>query len=747
MLTKDVSILAENSDNHLLFDPHLRESEEFKSLCKLVEEEGLDSLYDKLGTLGIGKDLFLSFNDLLCLASLDKNFKDNLAHLQIDRHQISDVDVKESPNLLPKYNYKKHPIVKEKNGEGMNYVIDTNFESWEGSVRDNPGIIFIPQTIEGLQNLVNWAKKENKRVRCSGYRHSSSEVFVDDKQILLAMVDLNTATKLPAQYPNMDPNNEMQRIQLVGEPYEKDGKKKIKCKIGASTCNYHILEWAHDPYGGNWAWTLPLNVIMSEIAFAGSNAMICHGAGINNKTLSDLVTEIEFINVKGKLQKVSDKEQIKAAAGCFGMLGVVTSITVELDEMTYANLKTNEKKLITLTIPPPGGNVSQQTIANLSTENKEALANPIKLEEARKDFINRCENSYYAEWFWFPLQDKGWINCWNNDGDKAKAARYPDAPTTAIQREGSYLAYLGTNAINDDIDTPLLRKIQTKIMGDLAMSMLPDKPDTVCSLEDALHFRKGIQNFRTRMMEIEIPVPDIAGTDKPDWSICQKAWWDVIESIYTKENLTYFPMRTTLEMRVMGGSDVIMAAQSKNKRTCSIEVLTPVSNNAERWDKFIQEIIDKWAALKNDKGEFLNIRPHWAKRFKHLNINRDKSWMNEWDAEQKIKLSKYVKPDNTIISIPICEYLKTIAYKEQMKEFTHQINAICKQGGYEYTDIKDRFSNAFLDDVIFSNFSSQYTPNNNFALFKPNDPAVATEETSLNEANVDKKNQMLSTNG
>lgn len=36
-------------------------------------------------------------------------------------------------------------------------------------------------------------------------------------------------------------------------------------------------------------WTLPMDIIAVMITYGGSNATICHGAGIKNKTLSDLV--------------------------------------------------------------------------------------------------------------------------------------------------------------------------------------------------------------------------------------------------------------------------------------------------------------------------------------------------------------------------------------------------------------------------------------------------------------------------
>lgn len=66
------------------------------------------------------------------------------------------------------------------------------------------------------------------------------------------------------------------------------------------------------------------------------NGPICHGAGISHKTLSDYVRAIEYVDCHGKLQLVDDPRLIKAAAGAFGLLGVVTHITFELDAMSYA---------------------------------------------------------------------------------------------------------------------------------------------------------------------------------------------------------------------------------------------------------------------------------------------------------------------------------------------------------------------------------------------------------------------------
>ena len=68
-------------------------------------------------------------------------------------------------------------------------------------------------------------------------------------------------------------------------------------RVGAATTNTEMLSWSQET-----GWTLPLNIIAAMISTGGSNATICHGAGIRNKTLSDLVIKMEFVNAKGELQ-------------------------------------------------------------------------------------------------------------------------------------------------------------------------------------------------------------------------------------------------------------------------------------------------------------------------------------------------------------------------------------------------------------------------------------------------------------
>lgn len=705
-----INIVDKKNQQKLKLTPPNSENIQVKTLCDIVKAYGIDYL-TKPHAHKLLEDIgSLSNCDLFYIALHDKDERQHINALcRENQSEIislleDDIAYKNTNQLrrshCDSHHIQKHSIVKEANNSGMEFVTKTPFESWEKTVKHTPDIIFLPKSVEGIKNLIKWVNKyrPQQRIRPSGYRHSSSELHAEDGHISVSMLDLHTATKLPAPHPLIPSNNEMQFIQTVGQAYEKNGQKKIQCKFGASTCNYHFQDWVHDKKGGNLRWAMPANVIMTEVTFAGVNAPICHGAGITNKTISDLVTEIEFINIKGEKQTVRDPELLKAAAGCFGLLGIVTSITLELDELQFANFKTVKKELLSLAIPPAEDFLPSENLINqLSKENKDALKNKNLLLTAFEDFKMKCETSYYSEWFWFPLQDKCLVNCWNKSDHGANAVRYPGNLNTQFERIGAYLGHLSNGALSKFGGG--IAKLQTKLLGHLAMNLFPDKQDITCSIEDALHIRQGIQNVRTRMIEIEIPIPDTFDK-QPDWSICQKAWWAVIESVYSEHNMEYFPMRTTLEMRITGGSDILMAPQYGNKRTCAIEVLTPVAVDHKIWDKFIQEVLDKWSLLKDCEGRYLNIRPHWAKRFDKLIIKRPLDWLNEWDETTHFNMKDHLTINDQMVYIPFLAYLKFIAFKDQIPLFKNELSKICNAGGYTLEDICTRFSNPFLDEVF-----------------------------------------------
>lgn len=156
----------------------------------------------------------------------------------------------------------------------------------------------------------------------------------------------------------------------------------------------------------------------------GVNAPICHGAGRSHKTISDQVVAIEYVDANGAFQTITDSAQLKAAAGCFGLLGIVTHITFEIEAMTYAVLKP-QKVPITLAIPPPKmSDVPLALYKNWTTKD---------IQAAQADFENRATNDFYAEWFWYTYQSTAWVNSWNPTSDPKGAVEFPSPAGVFLQ--------------------------------------------------------------------------------------------------------------------------------------------------------------------------------------------------------------------------------------------------------------------------------------------------------------------------
>ncbi|MDA8454949.1 hypothetical protein M4R22_09255 [Acidovorax sp. GBBC 3334] len=556
----------------------------------------------------------------------------------------------------------------EGNGQSVDRLSGLAFQNWGRTVSSMPGVTCFPKTRAGVQAIVQWAAANGRSVRCAGYRHTWTSLYAEDGEVLVSLLPLSVATQLPASEPPIDPTNELQGIAITG--YVQDqGMRKALCRIGAATTNEQFRQWCLSAQGGQWDWTLPLNVIMVEITFGGSNAPVCHGAGWGNQTLSDLVAEIEFVNARGELQTVSDPALLRSAAGAFGLLGVVTALTLKLDPMSYAVLAPRRERLA-LSVPPPEGfAVPPQVDMSGIT--------PQDLAAARADFVSRCETDYYAEWFWFTFQPDCWINTWKNGGRREDAVDYPSPLETRAQELQEYLAGLL-------IDTPLFQALpqdmQAKLLGDSAMAFLPTEGATT-PLIDGLHFRRGIQNMRVLDMEFEIPIPERADQPgQPDWNLCQRAWWDAIAVIYgVFASQGIAPMRLTLEMRIMGGSGITLAPQRGNDLgTCSIELLTTLNTDPGEWAQLMQQITDAWAHYTDAQGRPLNIRPHWAKQWQGLSLRGQ----------------------------PIEDHLRTVAYAGQWPVFGQDLAAIASAGGYTVADMRQRFSNPLIDRVFAPAFQA-----------------------------------------
>ena len=112
---------------------------------------------------------------------------------------------------------------------------------------------------------------------------------------------------------------------------------------------------------------------------------------------------------------------------------------------------------------------------------------------------------------------------------------------------------------------------------------------------------------------MQIPIPSLED-GSPDWSIVSRAWWDAVHLIQKSEESGVFAVDMALELRVMGGSDVLMAPQFGNKHgTLAIEPVSTRIVHKEIWEDFKEELAKVWMSYKDFDGSLLLSRVHWAK--------------------------------------------------------------------------------------------------------------------------------------
>ncbi|KAI8717644.1 FAD-binding PCMH-type domain-containing protein [Fusarium sp. LHS14.1] len=520
------------------------------------------------------------------------------------------------------------------------------FENWGRTVKNTPAVTYYPENTAEIQTIVRDAVKNGSGVRVSGFRHSWAPVFgrngkvgqKNNGDVLISTLTEHNAGVLPnfTSLPSslfQPKETELNHIKIVDAAYVSGqalsgGKKYVR--VGTSTTNEQVRRWCINE--GNV--TLPMNIIEVEITFGGSNATICHGAGIKHPTLSDLVRCIEYVDVHGELRTVdmADAKLLKAASGCFGLLGVVTHITFECDPMSTAVMIPMKLDAIDAIPPPPKDSDIPEPLRQPRTEQEKQTA------------------------FWFPYSSQVWVNTWKTDNNTKDVVNYPSTAKTFIQILGTAIMNTGQNILQE-IDALQARPhMQTTFLSWLAMKNLDERKEGEkpirTLLPNALHFQRGVQNIRVRDLEVEIPLHSKKGTtDQRDYTNVRHAWWDAIKICYA--NVDTCPMRMPLEMRIMGSSEVTMAPQRGHKLgTCVIEILT-LRAVADIWEPYAQQVLDKWSTYKDNDG-------------------------------QQIVLSRTGQRSGTI-------------YKNGIVEFKGLMAEIGKKHGWTLADLKKTFSNEVLD--------------------------------------------------
>jgi len=382
---------------------------------------------------------------------------------------------------------------------------------------------------------------------------------------------------------------------------------------------------------------------MVEIALCSSNAPMCHGAGIDHQVLGDLVVEMEVINPSGTIVTIKGDE-LKAAAGCLGLLGPVVSLTFNLPKTQYGKMQPRVAK---------------------ATDGIPRFETP--LDDARVKKFNEDAKKFYSEWFWFTgMTDQSlWINCWDCNGDKNKRENYPSNFTSW----GEGLGLVATNAGAELFKNKT--EWFTKLFAHFSMLALPkDGEEHVTQVANLIHFARGIQNYHLLNMEWHIGIPKRAGSDEPDFAVARKVWWVIMDRIIAQQAKGDYSV-SILEMRLVKGSNMILSplrATETNKWFVAIEVLgTNVGPNLQPLHDALQDLTDALTAK-------FELNFHWPKM---------------WNKVGGVDPVTYMK--NFINS--------KVGGKRRIDEFKEVFTTIANRSGLKVSDYK-MFSNATLNTIF-----------------------------------------------
>ena len=343
---------------------------------------------------------------------------------------------------------------------------------------------------------------------------------------------------------------------------------------------------------------IPTTGALASINAVGFLAAGCHGTGWNQQTVSDLITEIEFVAADGHVHVFSDEttpSDMPAARVSLGMLGIITRVTLRVEPL----FKLLDEELVFPTENIMGPNPSK-TGGEISTVNLHKL----------------LVSNEYVELFWFPgsgFDGSIWLKKFNRtDADIRDVPLRPDGWVDKVAD-----AVMGWTAEN-----PLLWNI-----------VLPLTWDTIRDRCQAIEASHGFVAEAPRVLfyadrafpilDLEVAVP-IPSTGEGTWDLSNvvHAWYDALNYAYANQG--DFPLTTCLHARFTKTSQSLLsAAYSPNieDRVCWIEILSAYPKSEPNPQKRAEAMKPHLAMIQNVVAGWIEERggrPHWAKNWQYL---------------------------------------------------------------------------------------------------------------------------------
>jgi xylitol oxidase len=170
--------------------------------------------------------------------------------------------------------------------------------NWAGNVRYSTGNVLYPASVEEVQQIV----RKHDKLRALGTGHSFNTI-ADSEHSLLSLRALNKVVSLDRSASTVTVEAGMTYGELA-------------------------------PYLSRNGYALHNLASLPHISIAGACSTATHGSGVQNGNLATSVAAIEFVDAGGNvihLSRVNDAAQFHGAVVGLGAVGIVTSVTLDLE--------------------------------------------------------------------------------------------------------------------------------------------------------------------------------------------------------------------------------------------------------------------------------------------------------------------------------------------------------------------------------------------------------------------------------
>lgn len=451
----------------------------------------------------------------------------------------------------------------------------TTWRNWAGNLSSMPDEILKPTSLAEVQDLVR--NRNGNKIRVVGTGHSFSPLVVANGQTIVDLSDY------------------LQGGQKAWR-WQKDGNNFVSILPSARWSDVRdALMTTSSPLPRMY---MPSTGALASINAIGFLAAGCHGTGWNQKTVSDFITEIEFVAANGNIHVFSDDttpNDMAAARVSLGMLGIVTRVTLRVEPL----FKLLDEEIATPTENIMGPNPSK-TGGEINTTNLHKL----------------LVGNEYVELFWFPgsgFDGSIWLKKFNRTDKDIR-----DIPL----RPDGWIDQMADLVMGWTAENPLL----WTIVLPLVWSTIRDRCQAIEAkngfVADAPRvFFYADRAFPILDLEVAIPIP-LTGNNTWDVSNVVYAWYAALNYAYANQG--DFPLTTCLHARFTKTSQSLLsAAYSANTedRVCWIEILSAYpksepdpqkrSNAMKAHLAMIEDVVSGW--IKDRNG-----RPHWAKNWQYV---------------------------------------------------------------------------------------------------------------------------------